>query len=259
MPKPPARSPKKTGRTIFMPLPLQDFDPTEAAIPWQILSLAGFDVRVATPTGERATPDQRMLLGAGLGPWARLLRATPHAVAAYEAMASAPEFRAPLRYDDLDVTRAAGLILPGGHAPGMRPYLESSVLATLVAAFFAVDKPVGAICHGVVLAARSKRPDGLSVLHGRRTTALLKTQELAAWAITCPWLGTYYRTYPQSVEAEVLASLASPEDFERGPMPLRRDRPGDLSAGFAVKDGRYVSARWPGDAHRFAATFLGIL
>jgi protease I len=256
--QPPAKAPK-AGRTIFMPLPLQDFDPTETAVPWQILSLAGFDVRMATPGGERATPDYRMLRGEGLGPWTSLLRAAPHAVAAYEAMSAAPEFRAPLRYEDLDVTRGAGLILPGGHGPGMRPYLESPTLAALVAAFFAADKPVGAICHGVVLAARSKRADGLSVLYGRKTTALLKSQEVMAWALTRLWLGSYYRTYPLTVEDEVRSSLAAPEDFLSGPLPLRRDRPGDLSAGFAAKDGKYVSARWPGDAHRFAATFLGML
>jgi len=38
-----------------------------------------------------------------------------------------------------------------------------------VAAMFASDKPVGAICHGVLLAARSMGADGKSVLHGRKT------------------------------------------------------------------------------------------
>jgi hypothetical protein len=33
---------------------------------------------------------------------------------------------------------------------------------------------------------------------------------------------------------------------------LRRDSDTDPSAGFVVRDGNYISARWPGDAHRFA-------
>ena len=50
----------------------------------------------------------------------------------------------------------AGLVLPGGHrARGMCPYLENPDLQGAVAAFFDAGKPVGAICHGVVLAARS--------------------------------------------------------------------------------------------------------
>ena len=28
---------------------------------------------------------------------------------------------------------------------------------------------------------------------------------------------------------------------------------------FVVSDGRYVSARWPGDAYRFARTFASLL
>jgi protease I len=90
------------------------------------------------------------------------------------------------------------------------------------------------------------------VLHGRRTTALLRTQELSAWAMTALWLGRYYRTSPQTVEAEVRAALARPEDFVSGPLPLQRDSLGDVGPGFTVRDDHYLSARWPGDAHRFA-------
>src|SRR5438045_8840077 len=48
------------------------------------------------------------------------------------------------------------LLLPGGHrARGMREYLESEILQRHVASFFDKEKPVAAICHGVLLAARS--------------------------------------------------------------------------------------------------------
>ena len=42
-------------------------------------------------------------------------------------------------------------------------------------------------------------------------------------------------------------------------MPLRRDAPGKLRRGFAHRDGNYLSARWPGDAHRFANDFRDML
>jgi protease I len=96
------------------------------------------------------------------------------------------------------------------------------------------------------------------VLHGRKTTALLRSQELLAWNLTRVYLGDYYRTYPTTVEDEVTAALARPEDFQHGPLSLARDtsvRPN----GFSVVDGRYVSARWPGDAHGFSRAFAAVL
>src|SRR3546814_13138878 len=65
---------------------------------------------------------------------------------------------------------------------------------------FAADKPVAAICHGVLLAARSKRADGRSVLHGRKTTALSWRHERTASAFAHVgrfWDRNYYRTYPE--------------------------------------------------------------
>jgi hypothetical protein len=37
----------------------------------------------------------------------------------------------------------------------LRPYLESPVLQRVVSEFFEADKPVAAICHGVLLVGRS--------------------------------------------------------------------------------------------------------
>ena len=113
-------------------------------------------------------------------------------------------------------------------------------------------KPVAAICHGTVLAARARGKDGRSVLHGRRTTGLTRQLEMLAWRITRHRLGDYYRTYPQTVQDEVCAALRSPSDFLVGPPALLRDSDAMRWPGFIVRDGRYLSARWPGDAHRFA-------
>ena len=140
----------------------------------------------------------------------------------------------------------------------MKPYLESNILQSVVTEFFAAEKSVGAICHGVVLVARSL-VGSKSVLYGRRTTALLASQELTAWALTRFWLGQYYRTYPQTVEAEVRSVLKNENDFLKGPSPLFRDEINKLDRGFVVHDGNYISARWPGDAHKFAVDFLAVL
>jgi hypothetical protein len=96
------------------------------------------------------------------------------------------------------------------------------------------------------------------VLHGRKTTALLRRQELLAWNLTRLYLGDYYRTYPVTVEDEVRAALAQPDDFQPGPLSIFRDTP-ERPDGFAVVDRNYVSARWPGDAYGFSRALAGLL
>lgn len=101
----------------------------------------------------------------------------------------------------LDPAAFDGLLLPGGHAPGMRQYLGSPVLREQVARFWVLDRPVGAICHGVLVLARTRDPaTGRSVLSGRRTTCLPRYMERMAYLATasrlqgphCP--ARYYET-----------------------------------------------------------------
>jgi hypothetical protein len=95
------------------------------------------------------------------------------------------------------------------------------------------------------------------VLHGVRTTCLPKYMERSAFLATFWRRGRYYRTYPAYVEDEVRAALAKPEDFERGPRELsKRGTRDDDAPAFVVEDGRYVSARWPGDAYLIAKKLI---
>jgi len=245
--------------TVLVPLPNSDFDPTEAAVPWKILTSQGHAVVFATPDGRAGLADQRMLTGRGLGILAPMFRADANGQQAYRELEKSREFREPLRYDEIRAANFDAVILPGGHAPGMKPYLESELLQATVVEAFQSEKPVAAICHGVLVAARSRSRSGRSVLYGKRTTALPKNMELTAWALTCAWLGDYYRTYPTTVEDEVREALARPQDFIRGPISVRRDTSANVSAGFSVLDGQYLSARWPGDAHRFGSEFAELL
>lgn len=249
------------SQRVLIPLPSYGFDPSEVAIPWKILTEAGVDVRFATPAGAPAAPDHRMLGGHNLGIWKPLLRARADAVAAFAAMEHSPAFGQPLPYAKARAADFAGLLLPGGHDKGVKEYLESPELQQLVVDFFAAHKPVGAICHGVVLAARSIAPGtGRSVIHGYQTTALLKSQERAAYQLTRLWLQDYYLTYPEiTVEDEVTAALANPANFQRGPLPMQRDTRHQPETGFIVRDRNYLSARWPGDAYRFALEFQNML
>ncbi|MGE5450562.1 MAG: type 1 glutamine amidotransferase domain-containing protein [Acidobacteriota bacterium] len=289
---------------ILMPLPSHDFDPTEVCVTWAILSQAGHTVRFATPDGLRAHADPLMISGQGLDPWGwipglrairligLMLRAQKPARQAYEALELDAHFRHPMSYVQAEQAEAAGawdaLVLPGGHAKGMRVYLESAVLQDLVARFFdqrdaqGRHRPVAAVCHGVLLAARSRSSNGRSVLWGRKTTALTWSLERSAWNLTRWWARfwdpLYYRTYAESsgepagywsVEAEVKRALASDADFVDVPpnephhwrkcSGLVRDTPADDRAAWIVQDGAYLSARWPGDVHTFARAFAELL
>jgi len=244
---------------VVMLLPAVDYDPTESAVIWHALTASGVDVRFATPDGEPAYADAR-LVDKGFSVLSPVLMTRPDPLRAYRRMINDQHFVKPSSYEGVDIDNANGVFVPGGHAKGVRTLLESSAAQTLTTTAMTRNIPVGAVCHGVLLLARSIDPStGRSVLHGRRTTALTATLELGGWAMTRLWLGDYYRTYPTTVQAEVTAVLASPDDFQTGPRVTMRDSPNHLGRGFTVKDGNYVSARWPGDCHRLAADYVDMV
>jgi putative intracellular protease/amidase len=191
-------------------------------------------------------------------------------------MVASAEYEHPVTWSQAGLDGIDALLLPGGHrARGMRSYVGSDMLQRLVVGAFARGLIVAAICHGVLLAARSIDPaTGRSVLYGRKTTALTWAMERTAWNLTRLtrfWDRNYYRTYTEepgqpggymSVQSEVTRALKDPADFcdvERG-SPHRwlkssgmvRDTATDPRTAFVVDDGSYVSARWPGDTHTFA-------
>ena len=235
---------------IIIPLPNKDFDPSEVAIPWQLLKNAGFMVLFATPNGKASSADTMMLSGEGLDFWGwvpylkkirligLLLRANSDARAAYKNLIQDENFKNPCQYADLEIANYDGLVLPGGHAQGIKPYLEDKVLRCFVADFFEdksvkntdkilQHKPIAAICHGVLVASRAISPStNKSVLYEKKTTALTWALESTAWNLTKYfarfWDKNYYRTYresPQesrgfwSVEQEIKRALKYPNNF----------------------------------------------
>jgi putative intracellular protease/amidase len=280
---------------VLVPIPGLDFDPTEVGVSWKGLSDRGHQVRFATPTAAPARADDLMVTGRGLDPWGfvpglshlvgigRILRADSRGRAAYSELLQSPAFLNPISWNDIRVGDFDGLLLPGSHrAKGMRPYLESSTLQDVVVMTFGAHKPVAAICHGVLLSARSIDPaTGRSALYGRKTTALTWALEHRAWSVarfTRFWDPNYYRTYQEdpgeptgymSVQQEVTRALAGPDDFldvvpgspdaalkTRG---RARDSIDDERPAFVVRDGNYISARWPGDVHTFVKRFASVL
>jgi putative intracellular protease/amidase len=273
--------------TVLIPIPDRDFDPTEVAVSWRVLTRNGHRVVFATESGTPGAADDIMITGRGLDIWSALpvlsaipviglmLRANKDGRSAYQDMVRSPEYQHPVSWTQATLDGIDALLLPGGHrARGMRSYIDSDILQRLVVDAFA-RVIVAAICHGVLLAARSVDPStGRSVLYGRKTTALTWAMERLAWRLTRFtrfWDPNYYRTYTEkpgqpggymSVQSEVTRALKDPTDFcdvVRGSphwwlksSGMARDTATDSRPAFVVDDGSYVSARWPGDTHTFA-------
>ena len=163
-----------------------------------------------------------------------------------------------MAWEDVKPDELGGLILPGGHAPGMRQYLGSELLRHKVAEYWALGRPVGAICHGVLVLARTSRSDHRAQSLVRETDDLppevhgaigVPHHGMAAGALL-PHLPGVRRRRGAGCAARPVRLRARPARCSPGAGPTTDDGP-----AFVVEDGNYVSARWPGDAYLFAKRF----
>jgi putative intracellular protease/amidase len=189
-------NPDKVTPNILMPLPDQDFDPTESAIPWKVCTSRGWRVEFSTEHGNVAQADVHKLNG----PLPGLISAGANARAAYQQMTQNQAYQHPISYADIDPDRYTALLLPGGDAPRMRQYLESAELQSKVIKFWQQDKLIGAICHGILVLARTIDPQtGHSVLYGHKVTALPKSLDRFGYLLD-KWLVKHgYIMYPSCV------------------------------------------------------------
>ncbi|MEH6348246.1 MAG: type 1 glutamine amidotransferase domain-containing protein [Bermanella sp.] len=243
---------------VLILLPQCDYDPTETAVPWTEMVNAGHDIYFATPAGKAAHADTRLVNG-GFSFLSPFFMTRKIDIKKYRAMVASDRFLQPLSYRGVLAAAYDALFIPGGHAAGMKTMIDSVIAQSICRHFFQNDKPVAAVCHGVLLLARSKNRAGLSVLNGRQSTALPASMELSAWAATALWLGRYYRTYPKTVEREVSEAVGKGGCFYKGPILPIRDKENSHRFGFTVRDDNYLSARWPGDCNKFSKDWLNLL
>jgi len=103
--------------TVLIPIPDVDFDPTEVAVSWQVLTRLGHAVVFSTESGRPAVADDLMVTGRGLDVWSRVpglgrvivvgrvLRASGDARAAYARMVASSEYRQPIARQLSEATR----------------------------------------------------------------------------------------------------------------------------------------------------------
>jgi putative intracellular protease/amidase len=230
---------------ILIPLPNKDFDLTEVSVPWSIFKSKGYEVIFATEDGNQAETDPLLITGVIFGQ----LGAKPEAIQLYRDLEKTSAFKSPIKYKEVNVSEYELLHLPGGHAKGMRQYLESEALQKIVLQFYEANKIMGAICHGSIVLARTKNPEtGKSIIYNKTVTGLIKRLEKIAYYITAWKLGDYYRTYPEYTEDEISRSLKDKSQFKRGGLNAKKP--------FVCIDENIVTARWPEDAYLYGETLV---
>ena len=115
----------------------------------------------------------------------------------------------------------------------------------------AIFMVVGAICHGVLVLARSIDPDtGRSVIHDYKTTSLTKLLEMIGYASTFWLLGWRFRTYALYVADEVRAALRNRNQYSSGLIPFPH----------VVVDRNLVTSRyWLFDAMQYSLKFADLV
>ena len=229
-----------------------EFDPTEACVPWKVLTEAGHDVWFASGDGNMAACDPATLTGEGIPKHLQSLAAKSENRKIYADMAASERFQNPLSWNDVKPNEFDALVLPGGHAPGVKPYLESDIVHDICRNFFERKAPVSSVCHGVLALSRAKRSDGRSILYGYKVSGLNNFQEKLAIKMTQKTMGIHYQTYPETVQDEVSRELESPKDFIAGPKIPAYGSAKNPRKGFIVEDGHLLSGRWPGDCYKLA-------
>ena len=232
---------------ILMPLPDYDFDPTEAAIPWKVCTARGWRVAFSTDHGAVAQCDQRRLHD----PLPGLIGASNPARAAYREMCKDPAYQHPVPYAAIDPGEYQALLLPGGDALRVRQYLESTVLQNQVLQSSRQGKLIGALCHGLLVLARTVDPEtGHSILYGRKVTAIPRSLDRVGDLLGNKILRRGYIKYARYVADEVSACL---------------EHRGDLSFGrsvldpYVVSEDNFITSRWYNDADLFAERFAQAL
>ena len=243
------------GKEVLFPLPDKDFDASEFSIPWRALRVSGVNITIASPSGKQPVPEPYVLRPSGVV--MGQLGASFDVLQFWAEISESEEFQNVISYEDINPDAYNALHLNGGHAPGMREYCGSELLQSKVAKMVERGIPIGAICHGTLLLARSKGEDGKSVISSRNVTSLPYFMEKAAVTLTSLKLGSrYYSTYDIPCATEVASLLDSPKQFQRGPLSGAEATLFDDTNAWVVVDNNIVTARFPGDAYLYIKTLL---
>jgi len=248
--------------SVLIFLPEYDFDPTEVVVSWKCLTSYGINVFFTTEKANESTCDMIQMKKGGVV--FGILSASDDIKRTYKDMCKSNNFKKPILWNEVNVENFHGIILPGGHATGVKPYLESEVVREKVIQFWKLKRPIGAMSRAVLILARAKKQkNNLSIIRRRSTTTFPKLFEDTAYYLTRLSHGNLFKPYEKSCEEEVCESLEEPNIQYRkssiNPKMAKKDTLFDQSNGFVVVDKQYISSRWAGDSYTFIFKFIELL
>eukprot|EP01094_Clydonella_sp_ATCC50884_P030451 TRINITY_DN9943_c0_g1_i1.p1 TRINITY_DN9943_c0_g1~~TRINITY_DN9943_c0_g1_i1.p1 ORF type:complete len:295 (+),score=68.03 TRINITY_DN9943_c0_g1_i1:166-1050(+) len=258
-----------TCRRVVVPLPSVGFDATEMAMPCSLLAKLGHTLVFATKDGKPSEGADPLTLTGMLG--GLLAKPSAAALADYASVVSSDAYKNPVPFSALSAHDYDGVLLVGGHHPGMDEFLREELLRPFLADMLsAEDKRVAAVCHGVLHLSRA------GLISDRTVTAVPRRLERIGVVVTEYVAGLPSASYQLSTtgnawvqdEVEPVAGT-----FLDGSLPLAADvlvhplvppswTDAALTRAFVVVDRNLVTARFWGDApafaHAFAASLLSI-
>ncbi|MGV9786708.1 type 1 glutamine amidotransferase domain-containing protein [Streptomyces sp. NPDC003435] len=153
----------------------------EAVAPYEAFKEAGDEVVVATPGGVVPTVDK-----GSLAPEVNGGQEGADRIAA--ALEAAPEFKHPVRLEDVDLDGYDAVFYPGGHGP-MEDLAVDATSGRLLVDALDSGKPLAVVCHAPAALLAATRPDGTNAFAGYQVTGFSNAEEAqAGFADKAKWL-----------------------------------------------------------------------
>lgn len=196
----------------------------ELATPYRLFDKAGYDILFGTPGGVPAPLDPASLEEPWLLPAGHWFLGQPTAMAKLEK---------PVDLAEVDAGRLAAIFLVGGTGT-LWDFPGSTALGKLATDLHAADKPVAAICHGVVGLMTATAADGSPLVRGRAITCFSNEEEAML---------EYDKLVPLLAETALVEQGAN----------YRRAAPFEA---MVVEDGNLITGQNPASAEPLAAALL---
>jgi putative intracellular protease/amidase len=201
---------------------------SELTTPYWVFHDAGFEIQLASVAGGEPPVDARSMTGPrGRGPSVDRFERSERAMAQFRSMPAVAT---------LDPGRFDAVFLCGGHGT-MWDFRESADIRRMVENLDRRGAVVAAVCHGPAGLLAATRPDGSSILAGRRVTGFKDAEEDAV---------------------ELTASVPYLLETEMKRLDARFEAAANFQP-FALRDGNLITGQNPASAAPIAELVIAAL
>ena len=142
----------------------------EIAAPYYLFSEAGVRMTLASPLGGQVPLDPKS---------ESIMMATSKTKKFLNDPEAMQILDTSLRLDQVDVLDYDGVYIPGGHGP-LWDLSDNKLLKKILEGFLQAQKPVAAVCHGVVALLNLEDENGAPLLKGKQVTGFSNSEESSA-------------------------------------------------------------------------------